>query len=456
MHSLGSLYKNFDFKTAIDYYKQALEIYTKTREDPMMILALRSEIGTFYALLGDFNSAVYYYKQELEFYNLLQQPLHPLIKMGKNECLAHLELSLFNLGIDYKDNGDYNKAIESFEQALEFQPQNDSIYRKILFNLGIMYFILGNNLKAINYFELIYKIYEKTSHGNDNESENFFIAEVLFNLGLSCTRIEDFDKSKYYLEICCKKLDENHKLNAELYLILGEVYKNLIDNDNAKRCYEKSLEIHKKFLAENVSLEPKILKILAGLYFNLASIYGNGEKNKAIDYCEKALEIYRKVLPEDHQTIQSVLLCLKILNSDCDDINVRKENLKLSLDNVRKTSPNDHRSIAQNLYGLGEVYEQLDAKKYALDYYLQAYEIYKKILPANHSIIADLISKLEALHRHLGDNDKANFYNKEGKKNSETSQSSNRSKNQNQTSNINQTKNQLNQNTQSSSCCNLL
>ena len=54
-----------------------------------------------------------------------------------------------NLGLIYSNNGDYQKAIECYNSAIKYAP-NDAIYHN---NMAIAYFRLGEHDLAIEYAE---------------------------------------------------------------------------------------------------------------------------------------------------------------------------------------------------------------------------------------------------------------------------------------------------------------
>ena len=63
-----------------------------------------------------------------------------------------------NLGINYKDLGNSQEAIESFKAAIRIRPD----YTKAVWNLGIAYVELGDLENALKEYETLQKLDNKT------------------------------------------------------------------------------------------------------------------------------------------------------------------------------------------------------------------------------------------------------------------------------------------------------
>jgi tetratricopeptide (TPR) repeat protein len=79
------------------------------------------------------------------------------------------------------------------------------------------------------------------------------------------------------------------------------------------------------------------------------------------------------------------------------DKNKAKEFLEKALEMYRKTLPDNHKSIADTLHNLGLVYSDLGDKIKAKEFYEKALEIYSKTLPENHPSIKRTLNNLESL-----------------------------------------------------------
>ena len=195
------------------------------------------------------------------------------------------------LGVSYRDIGDYNKAIEYHEKALEIRINALGENQPELYNnLGISYDGLGDYGKAIEYHEKALEIRINTPGENQNHRNIIrsyvFLGKIYYGLGDYGKAIEYYEKA---LEIEINTLDENHPDIADYYNNLGVVYNDLGDYGKAIEYYEKALEIRINILGEN---DPDI----TFYYSNIGESYhGLGDYGKAIEYYEKALEIIETV-----------------------------------------------------------------------------------------------------------------------------------------------------------------
>ena len=218
-----------------------------------------------------------------------------IIKLGEGH--AETASAYHNAGIFYSCTGDYKKAIEFCNKALE-------IYKKILgeehsgtastYNsIAIIYKNQGEYDKAIKFYrkalKIKEKIFEKTHLSTAMTYNN--IANVYYDQGEYNKAIELYSK---VLEIREKELGEEHPDTANIYNNLANIYSAQGEYDKAIEIFIKGLKIYEKTLGE------KHLNA-ANTYNNLANVYfAQGEYDKAIEFCSKALEVREKELGEEH------------------------------------------------------------------------------------------------------------------------------------------------------------
>ena len=211
--------------------------------------------------------------------------------LGRDLDYKKVEI-LNNLGTSHYSLGDYSKAIEYYEKALEIRintlGENHPDIAGSYNNLGIAYRSLGDYGKAIEYHEKALEIGINTLGENHPD-----IAGSYNSLGIAYHKLGDYGKAiEYYekaLEIRINTLGENYPDIAGPYNNLGIAYRSLGDYGKAIEYYEKALEIRINTLGEN---HPDI----AGSYNNLGTSYHKlGDYGKAIEYYKKALEIIETV-----------------------------------------------------------------------------------------------------------------------------------------------------------------
>lgn len=164
-----------------------------------------------------------------------------------------------NLGAAYYYLKNYNKAIEYANKASQLNPKNDSAWN----NLGNAYSSLGDYNKAIEYLNKAIQLNSKN-------------ASAWNNLGLTYYSLGDYNKT---IEYCNKAIQLNPK-NDSAWNNLGFAYKNLGN-------YDKSIE----YLNKAIQLNPKSYSALN----NLGWVYNElGDYNKAIEYLNKAIQLNPK------------------------------------------------------------------------------------------------------------------------------------------------------------------
>lgn len=128
----------------------------------------------------------------------------------------------YNLGIVYEKLKNFKKAKESYQRAIEIEPEAiDAIY-----NLGLV----CTDLKE---FDIAVKCFEKVI-STDNEDSNSY-----FNLGLVYFKMGNYPKATEYFQ---KTLDLNDDdIYAHFYL--GNIYKEIGNVDDAREEFDKVLDI---------------------------------------------------------------------------------------------------------------------------------------------------------------------------------------------------------------------
>src|SRR5919109_466740 len=115
-------YERFDFQGAIEPWKQGLA-RAKVQEDPQAVVAFLSNLGIVYRQLGDYPKAVEFYGKALA---IAKAP--PGDRAGEGRALN-------NLGNVYQSLGDYSKAQELFQQALAVFQDINARYAITMVNL---------------------------------------------------------------------------------------------------------------------------------------------------------------------------------------------------------------------------------------------------------------------------------------------------------------------------------
>ena len=364
---------------AIDWLLEKLDIYSECRmlfifKD--MLLGLldkdldykKAEIlnilGVSYRDIGDYNKAIEYHEKALEI---------RINALGENQPELYN-----NLGISYDGLGDYNKAIEYHEKALEIGintlGENHLDVASYYNNLGTVYNSLGDYNKAIEYHEKALEIRINTLGGDHPD-----VADSYNNLGISYDGLGDYNKAIEYhekaLEIRINTLGENknHRNIIRSYVILGEIYHGLGDYNKAIEYHEKALEIRINTLGNDHLDVADSYDVLGEIYYGLED-YG-----KAIEYYEKVLEIRINTLGESHPDIADYYNNLGAAYNGLSDYNRAIEYYKKALEiRINILGENDP-DITFYYSNLGESYDSLGDYGRAIEYYEKALEIIETV-----------------------------------------------------------------------------
>jgi tetratricopeptide (TPR) repeat protein len=289
-----------DYKKAIEYYEQGLEIEQKTLPPNHPSLATSyNNIGLVYNNMGEYSKALSFYEKALEIRQKTLPPNHPSLATSYN-----------NIGSVYDNMGEYSKALSFYEKSLEIEqktlPPNHPSLATSYNNIGSVYDNMGEYSKALSFYEKSLEIEQKTLPSNHPS-----LAISYNNIGLVYNNMGEYSKALSFheksLEIRQKTRHPNHPSLATSYNNIGLVYNNMGEYSKALSFYEKSLEIEQKTLPPN---HPS----LATAYNNIGYVYKNmGEYSKALSYFERALDIFQSSLPPNHPNLKSVRESIEIV-----------------------------------------------------------------------------------------------------------------------------------------------
>ena len=238
-NNLGAAYYNHkDTEKAIASFKKAIEL------NPSCVLAY-TKLTSLYAEIGREKEAI------------------ALLKNAIATDYGNRAEYYYYLGIIYRNIKDNEKAIASFQKAIELKRNFSKAYA----NLGIVFQDIGNSDEAI-------LLYKKALAINSEEEK------ACNNLALIYT---DMGRDKEALALY-KRLTEINPRYVDAYVNLGRLYCIFGKYKKAITALEKALEFNPN---------------LAIAYNNLSIAYFyNGKYDLAIKYCDKAIELGYKVMPQ--------------------------------------------------------------------------------------------------------------------------------------------------------------
>jgi len=222
-------------------------------------------------------------------------------------------------------------------------------------------------------------------------------------LGQLLIKLAKFDKAEALYEILLKQTTDQ-KVKANIFHQLGLINDNQGEYSKALEYCEKSLEIYKKTLPAN---HPD----LATSYNNIGSVYDHmGEYSKALEYYEKSLEIRKKTLPANHRLLATSYNNIGNVYDSMGEYSKALESYGKSLEIEKKSLPANHPLFATSYNNIGNVYDRMGEYSKALEYYEKSLEIRKKTLSTNHPDVAASYNNIGLVYDHIGEYSKALEY----------------------------------------------
>ena len=234
----------------------------------------------------------------------------------KDENVKDVEIAsvYHSLGYVYDEQGEYTKALEYYNKALEVNENilgaNHPNTTTTLNNIAQIYTVLGNYDKALVIFKKLIKI-EKSTIG-----ENHYEFAVNYNnIGLVYFHKGDYDRAlEYYFEalrIYKKHLRNSHHniVTTLLNISTSYHYKGLLD----EKFFDESL----KYADEAINLSDREYPDIIWLYNNKATVfYKRKDYKNAILNCNLGLSICKKTLNSQHHYYADIHYTFGLIYSD--------------------------------------------------------------------------------------------------------------------------------------------
>ncbi|WP_040629849.1 CHAT domain-containing tetratricopeptide repeat protein [Fortiea contorta] len=261
-------------KTALDYYEQALKIQ-RQRNDFKAEVEIICDIAALQDKLGNAKNAVESLKEALK----LQQ------QAGFN--LSDQANTIADIGEIYAGQADYRTAIDYYQQAGKlFQQAGNTrmLSRTFVMIANVHRNFSGNYEKAL---EFVDKALELQIDDKDNyaftlgQKADIYLSQANYQKAL-----DEYNKA---LEL--QRSIPNSREEARILRDIAYVYRNLGDYKLSLETYNKALDIYK--LTPNKTAEIRTLNSIASLY------EWQDKYNEALQYYQKVLSLLNK---DDYQS----------------------------------------------------------------------------------------------------------------------------------------------------------
>lgn len=242
---------------------------------------------------GAMDSASYYF-----------QLAHDLNKRYHPKDYNLLSESAENIADALRQKGLFANAIQTLEEAKTYAEKDESSDSELpnIYNaMGLNYRDSGNRNKAIEYFR-------KSIRSAEKQSSDPTVRKLAayFNMGVQLFHLDDYvSAEKYYnkaLELCLQIVGENHAYTASVLMSLGSLHSHLKQYDEWAKYFERSLKIRKHLYKKNHSS-------ISNIYLNYALVYLELEDaEKAASYVNKAIEGYEAHVGKIHPRLADAYL----------------------------------------------------------------------------------------------------------------------------------------------------
>jgi tetratricopeptide (TPR) repeat protein len=227
--------------------------------------------GVSFVIRGNYNKAINYFNQNLK----LSKEINDKLGIAK---------VLNNFGAVYFRQGNYSKSINYYTKSLKLNQElkNRLGTANVLNNIGNIYIDQGDYNKAIDYYSQSLKIKEEIGDKSG-------IAGCLNNLGNSSIDRQNYeDALNYYLRSLEIMEDIGSKQGiAKVLNNIGNIYIKQLN-------YNKSLDYYTQ--SYNISKEINDQPGVASSLNRIGALYNKSENyTKAIDYSSKALIIAKEI-----------------------------------------------------------------------------------------------------------------------------------------------------------------
>jgi len=248
-------------------------------------------------------------------------------------------------------------------------------------------------LKAVKAEKKVRDEAETAQQVSDFLVDLFRVSDPSEAKGNTITAREVLDKGAGRIE---EELEGQPKIQARLMDTIGMVYNNLGLYDQATSLLERALEIRRSVLGN------EHLEVSESLHSLGVLIYSKGDYPTAERLFREVLSVRRKLLGDEHIDVASILNDLAMTVMAQGKFEESEPMYRESLAIRRKNLGNEHAAVAQSINNLGMFLYRQGEYQEAEELFREAVEINKKLLGEEHPEISTNLNNLALVLRDKG------------------------------------------------------
>lgn len=395
--SARSLIKDAEYERANKLLIQAAESF-RSAEQWTRTAEAYNLLSSNFRILSRLDSAAYYASQSIELFE------DESISAPGVQARAYNNLALIET-----DNSNFQQAITLFERALELA-ENESVpvqtQATVLGNFGSLYDEQGNFNKALDYYSQAIALL--TGDESKVEEHREQLARLYNYIGITYRKKGEFDKAlRFYereLQINLDLYGEGHPSVARVYTNMGGIYYYRGDFGQAIIYFKRAAESTELVFGQ---VHPRV----GLLYNNIGAVYyEQGNFEQAIDYFKRSAEIKRQTQGENHPDLALTYNNIGSIYTEMEEYETAIDYLQRSLEIRKATLGEDHPVLSNNYNSLGMLYLNTGDNERAIQYFQQSLEITLRSRGSKHPYAAEARTNLARAYRSEGQLSQAMTY----------------------------------------------
>uniref|UniRef100_A0A7S4J993 NB-ARC domain-containing protein n=2 Tax=Odontella aurita TaxID=265563 RepID=A0A7S4J993_9STRA len=374
-----------EFERALQLIEDCERIRLATSGEESLALALTLfEKGDVLSGMSDYNTAIECYKQALE-----------IMQTEPNRNRIHIGNTLHSIGDLHFTKGELDESLKCYEESLrckkiELGFSHHDLAR-VYGQMGHIFYQKEDFDSSLPLFEESLRVLKLTTDKSDGDEADILTTEGIMHL-INGEQDEGLECYENALNILRSKLGHKKGKIASLLNAIACEYVTKGENKKAFRLFEESLHARKK-MAGFVHLD------VAATLENMAQLHQNREKyDKALRCLEEALRI-RKLRLGDSAVVASTLETIGNISKEIGELKKSEMAYEDSLRIRKLVYGGGHETVANVLHEMGDLMDDISEYDEAVNYFSECLDIRKERLGDDHEDVAETLYSMGfALH----------------------------------------------------------